>query len=285
MTGSRRSFNLTLCPTPIGNLADATERQREALRAADVIACEDTRTTGKLLELLGIPRQDGRPRLVSYHEHNEAERAVELVDQMRKGARVVLVSDAGTPGISDPGYRLVHAAREAGLAITVLPGPNAAVTALAGSGLPSDRFVFEGFAPSKDSARRAAVERAFAAGITAVFYESPNRTVALLEAVGEVYGSVEVCVARELTKLHEEWLHGAVDQVLAELRSRESIKGEVVVVVGPGRTGAPEDDVDKWIEAMWAEDVKPQTIKSVVAAATGLKKSEVWQRLERLKQD
>jgi 16S rRNA (cytidine1402-2'-O)-methyltransferase len=144
---------LTICPTPIGNLADVTERQRNALASADVIACEDTRTTGKLLQLLGISREDGRPRLVSYHEHNEAERIDELIETARAD-EVVLVSDAGTPAISDPGFRLVRAARAAGVDATVLPGPVAAVLALVGSGLPADRWTFAGFLPSRDKARR-----------------------------------------------------------------------------------------------------------------------------------
>lgn len=274
---------LTVCPTPIGNLDDVTKRQREALRTADVIACEDSRTTGKLLELLGIDRADGRPRLKSFHEHNEERRVDELVQALLAGEAVVVVSDAGTPGISDPGFRLVRAARAAGVEVTVLPGPVAAVVALAGSGLPTDRWTFAGFLPSKSKAREEALERLRDGAATAVLYESPHRVVALVEAVASVYGDVEVCVARELTKLHEEWLVGSADEVRARLQSRDRLRGEFVVVIAPGEVLGALDDVDDWVAAMIDAGIRPSTIKAVASAATGLSKSNIWDRMERLK--
>lgn len=271
-----------LVPTPIGNLDDATPRHREALASADVVACEDTRTTGRLFDLLGIARQGGRPKFVSYHDRNESARAQELVELAKGGATVAVVSDAGMPGIADPGYRVVRAAREAGIEVTVLPGANAAITALAGSGLPTDRFVFEGFAPAKSAARQRALARSRALGATAVYYETPHRIVELLEDVLSVYGSVEVCIARELTKLHEEWLVGDVGELRSQLASRERVRGELVVVIAPAAVD-DEVDADRWIEALWENGVSPQTIKGVVSSATTMKKSEVWERLERLK--
>lgn len=272
---------LTLCPTPIGNLADVTPRQLEALRTADIVACEDSRTTGKLFELLGLSRADGKPRFIAYHEHNEVGRVAEILDALRDGQRVVLVSDAGTPAISDPGYRLVHAAREAGLPVQVLPGPVAGAMAVAGSGLPTDRWVFEGFAPAKQGTRIAALERARGSQATAVFYESPNRLAALLGDIAQVFGEDHpVCVARELTKLHEEWNYGPAGVVRD--RYADGARGEVVVVVGPADV-APRDDVDSWIASMVAEGVAPKAIKAIVASAAGISKSDVFTRMERLK--
>lgn len=274
---------LTICPTPIGNLDDVTPRQIEVLSSADLVACEDTRTTGKLFELLGIDRSSGTPRFVSYHEHNEQERTPQLIEALERGDEVVLVSDAGTPTVADPGFRLVRAARMAGVDVTVLPGPVAAVVGLAGAGLPTDRWMFEGFAPSKSNARREVLERARDTGVTTVFYESPRRVVDFLEDLEAVYGrDHEVCVARELTKRFEEWLVGGCATVREALAERESVKGELVVVVGPAQP-LRRDDVDEWIEAMLEERVKPAKIKAVVARTTALSKSEVFDRMERLK--
>ncbi len=274
---------LIVCPTPIGNLDDVTDRQREALKSVDVIACEDTRTTGKLLKLLGVSRDDGRPRLLSYHEHNEAQRIEELVGAMQAGDDVALVSDAGTPGISDPGFRLVRAAREAEIDVTVLPGPVAAVLALVGSGLPTDRWTFAGFLPSKTKARLEALETLRDGRATAVLYESPRRVVALLEAVRDIYGEVDVCVARELTKMHEEWLVGPVSRVCSDLEARDAVRGEIVVVIAPGEDRGAQDDVDEWIAAMIDGGLRPSEIKTIASNATGLSKSEIWDRMERLK--
>lgn len=277
---------LVLCPTPIGNLSDVTPRQISALREADIIACEDSRTTGKLLELLGIARVDGKPRFVSYHDHNATERASDLVQRMLSGEHVVLVTDAGTPAISDPGYRLVAAAREAGLNVSVLPGAVAGVLAVAGSGLPTDRWAFEGFLPAKGAARVERLEALRSMAVTGVLYESPHRIETLIGEVARVYGEDHpVCVARELTKLHEEWLAGSAGDIAAELERRERQRGEFCVVVGPGpsQDEVESSDVDPWIAEMITAGVKPAVIKRVVSNVSGLSKSEVFDRMERIK--
>lgn len=272
---------LTLCPTPIGNLDDVTPRQLAALSNADIVACEDSRTTGKLFERLGIDRSDGTPRFVAYHEHNEERATPQLVDALLAGQHVVLVSDAGTPAISDPGYRLVRAAREANLDVEVLPGPVAAVIALAGSGLPTNRWLFEGFAPSKAGQRAKTLEAARASGATTIFYESPRRVGDFLAGVADVFGETHpVCVARELTKLHEEWRTGNARALSEELA--EGTRGEVVVVVGPAEQ-LVHDDVDEWLSALVEAQIAPRDIKSIVARVSGLPKKEIFDRLERVK--
>jgi 16S rRNA (cytidine1402-2'-O)-methyltransferase len=202
---------------------------------------------------------------------------------MQAGDDVALVSDAGTPGISDPGFRLVRASREAGIDVTVLPGPVAAVLALVGSGLPTDRWTFAGFLPSKTKARLEALETLRDGSATAVLYESPRRVVALLEAVRDIYGEVDVCVARELTKMHEEWLVGPVSRVCSDLEARDAVRGEIVVVIAPGEDRGAQDDVDEWIAAMIDGGLRPSEIKTIASNATGLSKSEIWDRMERLK--
>lgn len=278
---------LIVCPTPIGNLQDTTPRQKEALASADIIACEDTRRTGKLLELLGIVRVDGKPRLSSYHEHNEAGRAAELVRALGAGKRVVLVSDAGTPTISDPGYRLVREAAEAGFEVVALPGPVAAMVALSGSGLPTSQFFFEGFLPNKTTARKERLEALRALEVTVVLYESPYRVVELLEDVEAVYGQAhEICAARELTKMHEEYLRGSAGEVREELAGRE-IHGEFVVLLAPYKPDESEVDIDAQIDAKIAElldeGMRPRGIKEVVAELFEVRKSELYDRIERVK--
>jgi 16S rRNA (cytidine1402-2'-O)-methyltransferase len=278
---------LIVCPTPIGNLQDATPRQKDALASADIIACEDTRRTGKLLELFGIARKDGTPRLVSYHEHNEAGRTGELLRALDAGQTVVLTSDAGTPTISDPGYRLVREAAAKGHEVVALPGPVAAMVALSGSGLPTNRFFFEGFLPNKTKARKERLETLRALEVTVVLYESPYRVVELLEDVGAVYGEGhEVCAARELTKMHEEYLRGPVVEVCAELAARE-IHGEFVVLLAPWRPNEAEEDIDAQIDAKIAElleeGMRPRGIKEVVAELFDVRKSALYDRIERVK--
>jgi 16S rRNA (cytidine1402-2'-O)-methyltransferase len=278
---------LIVCPTPIGNLGDVTARQREALEQADVIACEDTRRTGKLLELLGISRVDKRPKLVSYHEHNEAKRLGVLLDALAAGKQVVLVSDAGTPTISDPGYLLVRQAAAAGHAIAALPGATAGVVALSASGLPTDRFLFEGFVPARNTARRQRLEQLKAFETTVVLYESPYRVVELLEDVKEIFGHAhEVCVGRELTKMHEEYLRGAASQVHAELAARE-VQGEFVVVLAPFVRELSEEEIEAAIDDKIAElleqGMRPRGIKEVVAELFEVRKSQLYDRIERVK--
>jgi 16S rRNA (cytidine1402-2'-O)-methyltransferase len=225
-----------LVTTPIGNLEDITLRALRILREADLVACEDTRQTRKLLEHYEIHKP-----LVSYHEHNEAERAEELVEKAVKGSTIAVVSDAGMPGICDPGYRVVRRAIERGVPVVPAPGPVAAEAALAASGLPPEAFHFGGFLPSRREPRRKVLESLAGETATLVFYEAPHRILATLEDVVEVLGARPVVVARELTKVHEEFLRGTAQEVLAELRRRPAIKGEITLLIGRGPSPAGAD--------------------------------------------
>jgi 16S rRNA (cytidine1402-2'-O)-methyltransferase len=218
---------LFLVATPIGNLGDISARALDTLRNADVIACEDTRQSLKLLSHFGIQKP-----LTSYHDFNEREKAMELAGRIENGENVALVSDAGTPAISDPGFRLVRVCRERGISVVSIPGANAAITALSASGLPSDQFLFVGFLPPRKTARREHLQTLRTFRGTLIFYEGPHRILAALEDIQEIFGDREVCIGRELTKLHEEYLFGKVSEV--RLRTREL--GEFVVVCG-GFTG------------------------------------------------
>ena len=275
---------LTVCPTPIGNLEDVTPRQREALSQAEIIACEDSRRTGKLLEHLGISREDGYPRLVPYHEHNEAEAAARLTNELRRGRDVVLVSDAGTPGISDPGFELVRSAAEAGVEITALPGPCASIVALSASGLPTNDFQFRGFPPSSAGKRRSFLEEIASKEMTTLLYEAPHRIEALLEEIAAVYGDErEICVARELTKLHEEYLRGSVREVRRELDTREQLRGEVVVVIEPVPNGSEKEAlVDEKIRELLGRELSSRTIKEVVSELYDVSRSSLYERIERI---
>jgi 16S rRNA (cytidine1402-2'-O)-methyltransferase len=213
---------LIIVATPIGNLSDMSPRALDALRSADLIACEDTRQTLKLLNHFGIQKS-----LVSYHDFNEEKKAQELGEKIRQGQTIALVSDAGTPGISDPGFRLVRYCREHGLTVGIIPGPNAAIGALAASGLPSDEFYFVGFLPPKKTARREKLESLRSLRATLVFYEAPHRIEGTLTDFVEILGDREACIARELTKLHEEFLFGK----LSEIRDRVKPLGEFVIVL------------------------------------------------------
>ena len=264
---------LTVCPTPIGNLEDLSERARRALEEADVVACEDTRRTGLLYERLEIPR----PRLVSNHEGNEADRARQLAQAIERGARVVLISDAGTPAISDPGYRLIQACIERALEIEVLPGPSAVTTALVASGLPTDRWRFEGFLPR----RAGELERVLGGGETVVAFESPRRLPDSLAALAALAPDRPAAVCRELTKLHEDIVRGT----LAELarRFRSEVKGEIVVVIGPAadRTASAPDiafAVDA-LRRLVQSGARPRAAASVVAALTGTRANDLYTAL------
>lgn len=218
---------LYLVPVPIGNLSDITLRALEHLRRADIVACEDTRTTGQLLKLLGVSAR----KLVSYHEHNEEASASRLLDIVRNGGAVALVSDAGSPCISDPGYRIVTCAHDAGLRVVPLPGASAFVLAVMASGLPTNEFTFMGFPPHKKG-RKTFVERVVAEPRTVVLYESPYRIERLLEELETAgAGHRRVCICRELTKMHEEVLRGTVEQCRQTLAARASQKGEFALVI------------------------------------------------------
>lgn len=267
----RLSPGLYIVATPIGNLGDVTVRAIETLRRCDVVACEDTRVTGKLLKHLGLSN-----RLWRYDDHSDAAARQRLVDLMREQA-VALVSDAGTPLVSDPGYRLVREAREAGIAITSLPGACAAVTALTLSGLPNDRFLFAGFLPVKDKARSDALAALAAVPATLVFYETGPRLVKSLDAISQALPDREVSVARELTKLHEECRTGSAS-ALAEHYAASPPKGEIVLLVGPPPEGVPvETDPDLLLREALAE-LKPSQAAAQVARATGLDRKALYQR-------
>jgi 16S rRNA (cytidine1402-2'-O)-methyltransferase len=214
---------LFVVATPIGNLDDISSRALEALRNADVIACEDTRRTIKILNHFGIQKP-----MTSYHEFNEEEKAAELAKQLKNGTTIALVSDAGTPAIADPGYRLVRLCRQNNIPVIPIPGPNAGLAALSASGLPSDQFMFVGFLPAKKNARREKLIAVANVACTLIFYEAPHRIEESLEDLQEMLGDRETCVAREITKLHEEFLFGRISDV----RPRIKPLGEFVVVVG-----------------------------------------------------
>jgi 16S rRNA (cytidine1402-2'-O)-methyltransferase len=255
------SGRLVVCPTPIGNLEDITLRVLSALREADVVACEDTRRTGVLLERYGV-----QATLVPYHEHNERERTADLVARMQGGAVVALVSDAGMPLVSDPGYVLVQGCVAAGLEVEVLPGPSAAIAALVASALPSDTWRFAGFLPRK----RPALVAAFGSPETLVAFESPKRVAASLGVLAELDPGRPVAVCRELTKLHEEVVRGDAATLAARYADSEP-RGEVVLVIGAAPARAEVDDaaVDA-VRRLVAGGAKPRVAAGVVADLTGV---------------
>jgi len=267
------SAKLVVCPTPIGNLEDITLRVLSALREADVVACEDTRRTRVLLDRYGV-----KAKLVSYHEHNERARSAELVERMRDGAVVALVSDAGMPLISDPGYRLVRAALAAGHAVTAVPGPSALPMALAVSGLPTDRFLFGGFLPAKAGERRRAIADAAQVPATLVFFEAPHRLAASLADLAELLGDRPAAIARELTKLFEEVRRQTLGELAAHYAAHPDVKGEIVVVIGPpGESDAPAADA---LDAALRQALVTASVKDAaaeVAARFGLRRREtIW---------
>jgi 16S rRNA (cytidine1402-2'-O)-methyltransferase len=257
------SGRLVVCPTPIGNLEDVTLRVLAALREADVVACEDTRRTRVLLDRYGV-----KARLVSYHEHNEQARASELVGRMRDGQVVALVSDAGMPLVSDPGYVLVRGCVAAGLPVEVLPGPSAAITALVASGLPADEWRFHGFLPRK----RGELRRLLAEpGGTLVAFESPRRVPATLALLAEVDPQREAAVCRELTKAHEEIVRGRAKELAARYADSPP-RGEVVLVLGPLSAPAPDSAEPAGLDALRRlvdAGARPRKAAAVVAELTG----------------
>jgi 16S rRNA (cytidine1402-2'-O)-methyltransferase len=270
LTALAGAGRLIVCPTPIGNLEDVTLRVLAALRDADVVACEDTRRTRILLDRYGVGA-----RLVSYHEHNERQRAEELVARMRAGEVVALVSDAGMPLVSDPGFVLVRACVAAGLAVEVLPGPSAALAALVASALPADHWRFAGFLPRK----RGELERAFAAPETLVAFESPRRVAASLAVLAGVDPDREVAVCRELTKAHEEVVRGTAAELAARF-AQTAPRGEVALVVAPakalaGDLGPALDALSRLIEA----GAKPRPAAAVVAELTGVGANALYKAL------
>jgi len=232
---------LYVVATPLGNLEDLSPRAVRILAEVDLIAAEDTRRSSHLLKVHHITTS-----MMSYFEHNEHTKGEKILDALAQGRSVALVSDAGTPGISDPGYRLVRDARERGFPVFPVPGPNAAVAALSVSGLPSDRFLFVGFLPPKDRARRRALEELAGASATLIVYESPLRAAACLGDMEAAWGDREAFLCREATKVHEEYRRGRLSELRAELQKRDSVKGELVLVVkGAAATAkAPEESIE-----------------------------------------
>jgi 16S rRNA (cytidine1402-2'-O)-methyltransferase len=277
---------LYLVGTPIGNLEDITLRAVRVLKEVDVIACEDTRQTQKLLNHYAIAT-----RTTSYHEHNEMTKSAELVKEMQEGASVALVTDAGMPGISDPGYRLITLAIRHRLPVVPIPGASAFLAALVASGLPTDSFRFSGFLPAKRGERRAALETIKSSPRTQVFYEAPHRIVEALADVCEVLGDDRhVVVAREVTKLHEEFLRGRAGEVLENLKAREAVKGEITLLIGKAeaedaRVGADafvRPSVRKRVEQIMAEEnVDEKAALKKVAKERGVSKSEAYRELQR----
>lgn len=270
---------LHVTSTPIGHLADISLRAVNALAAADEILCEDTRVTGKLLQRYGIST-----RLVPYHDHNAAKLRPRILAELEAGKALVLVSDAGTPLVSDPGFKLARAVIEAGLPLHVIPGASAPLAGLALSGLPSDRFMFAGFLPEKQGERRRLLDELKAVPATLIFFESPRRIVAALADIAERLGPRPVAVTRELTKLYEESVRGEAQEVARLLSERESIKGEITLVVAPPGDAPPpaQDTLDRaLLEA--ATSMPAGKAAAEIAHRFGLAKKELYERLLILK--
>jgi len=280
---SRLGEGLAIVSTPIGNLGDLSARAAETLAGADLIACEDTRVTAKLLAARGI-----RTPMLAYHDHNAARVRPGLIEKLKEGAKVALVSDAGTPLVSDPGFKLVEAALAEGIAVTAVPGPSAILAALVLSGLPSDRFFFAGFLPAKATARRTEIRALAEIPGTLVFYESAGRLAKTLADLLSVLGPRPAAVARELTKRFEEIRRGRLDALAAAYAEGPPPKGEIVVLVGPPEAAADraasEADLDRALaKALAGRSVREAA--ALVAAETGLPRRSVYARALALKAD
>ena len=269
------SGTLYIVATPIGNLEDITTRAIRILGEVDLIACEDTRQTRKLLDRYSIAKP-----LVSYHEHNEQARSADLLRELEAGKNIALVSDAGTPLIADPGYRLVEQARNRGIAVCPIPGPSALVTALSASGLPTDSFSFHGFLPAKKGQRRRLLEDLRPSQATLVFYEAPHRILGALEDIEEILGPRPVVLARELTKIHEEFLNDTAAGLRETLGKRPAVKGEITLMIGKGETAQADDTpLAEAVEKLVESGVARMDALKTVARQRGLSKREVYKRL------
>lgn len=274
-TASGLQANLFLVATPIGNLEDITLRALRVLREeVAAIACEDTRQTQKLLVRFEIQKP-----LISYHEHNEKTRAPELIERLKAGESIALVSDAGTPLVSDPGHRLVTAAIENGIRVVPIPGVSAALAALTASGLPATDFRFCGFLPHKAGARRRFLEGLKRETATLIFYESPHRILEALEEISAVLGNAPLVLARELTKVHEEFLRGTAAEILAELRSRPSVKGEMTLVIAPSQAATVTGDPVAEVGRLEAAGVDRMEAIKTVAREFGLGKRDLYRKV------
>lgn len=257
-------------------------RALRLLGEVDLIACEDTRHSGKLMAHFGIATS-----LIAYHEHNEATRSLQLVETLQSGKSVALICDAGTPGISDPGYRLVRSCRKAQIPVRAVPGASAAVAGLSVCGLSAARFAFEGFLPARRHARRGFLEKVAAEERTLVFYEAPHRLVAMLGDVADIMGEQrEVAVVRELTKLHEETVTGTASVVFEEFSSRDKVRGELVVIVGPAPEQKPEGSMAEELRRRLSRsDQPPRKVVKEVARLFGVSGSDAYREYLRLKED
>jgi 16S rRNA (cytidine1402-2'-O)-methyltransferase len=270
---------LYIVATPIGNLEDISFRAVRILKEADLIACEDTRYTAKLLTHYGIsaPRE-------SYHEFNEESRTPQLIQKLREGKNIALVSDSGTPLISDPGYRLVSSCRKEGIEVIPIPGPSAAIAALVGSGLPSDSFFFEGFLPARSSMRKQRIEQLANIPATLIFYEAPHRLLSCLEDMAAILGSRDAGIARELTKIHEEFVSGKLPDLLDIFRNRPRIQGEFVLIVERGEAISEPANFPPSLKQHLEEEMKKtglprnEALKSV-ARQRGVSRKQAYNEL------
>jgi len=275
---------LYLVATPIGNLEDITLRALRVLKGVDMIACEDTRRTRKLLDHYNITT-----RTISYHEHNEMTRAAELIIHLEQGTRIALVTDAGMPGISDPGFRLISLAIRHHLPVIPIPGASAFLAALVASGLPTDSFRFSGFLPSQRGERRTMLENIKTSSRTQVFYEAPHRILDALVNIVEILGPErDIVIAREVTKIHEEFLRGRASEVLAELKERSAIKGEITLLIGKAGESLPSAtparlSVRQRIEQMMSEGLDEKAALKKAAKEMGLARSEAYREWQRSK--
>lgn len=266
---------LFVVATPIGNLEDITYRAVRVLKEVAWIACEDTRETRKLLDHFGIETP-----LVSYHDHNELERAKELCARLVEGESGALVSDAGMPLVSDPGYRLVRAAIEAGVPVQPVPGASASLAALAASGLPTDSFHFLGFLPAKSGQRASLLESVRNEKSTLVFYESPHRILEALADIERALGPRSVVIAREMTKIHEEFLRGTAAELLKQLQTRDAIRGEITLLVGKSNRPMPSAvPLEKAVEAQIGNGLSRMDAMKAIARERGISKREVYKRV------
>ena len=262
--------------TPIGNLEDITFRAVRVLREVDRIACEDTRQTRKLLDHYGISKPT-----VSYHEHNEQARSDELIRQLEGGKNIAMVSDAGTPLIADPGFRVVREARERGIQVVPIPGPSALVTALSAAGLPTDSFAFLGFLPPRSGQRRKALQDSRSLGMTVIFYETPHRIQDALADMAEALGNAPIVLGRELTKMHEEFLSGTAAELRTALEARSAVKGEFTVIVGKSDAQPVQTiGIEQEVAALIGSGVPRMDALKQVARRRGLSKREVYKSVQ-----
>ncbi|MCQ0986708.1 16S rRNA (cytidine(1402)-2'-O)-methyltransferase [Jiella marina] len=276
---SRPEAALYLVATPIGNLGDITLRALEIIAGADRLACEDTRVTGKLLQRFGIER-----RMTPYHEHNAAEAGPALIAAIEAGESVALVSDAGTPLVSDPGYRLVQSAHEADVRVVPIPGASAVTTALLASGLPTDAFFFAGFLPQKEKARAERLEALARIPGTLIFFEAPYRIAASLAAMADAYPERDAAVCRELTKMHETVYRGPLPELARQFSDMGDVRGEIVVCIAPPPEAAKagEADADQILAGL-LEEMKPAKAAQEAAKLTGLPRRDLYQRALEIK--